>query len=230
MPSKQKTLLFFTGFVSSVGSFAIICTCLATTEWVSSKIQFTGKNYTGEATVNLGLFWTTHSKIIIGGGGLPTPQTGREVFQILMDTNGIKIIHVIIIILLVISLVSTFLSSATTCLNSVSNPYLTFLGPLGVYVWTAISGIPVLLAMILFAINIEVNKLTKEIAILVDYSDDVLGSVQNAYGYSFWLLLLSLFFNAVTVATIFYYQHVRYSQQIEKERPMEAANRDVILF
>ncbi|XP_071986143.1 clarin-3 isoform X2 [Engystomops pustulosus] len=152
------------------------------------------------------------------------------VFQILMDKNSVKIIHILVVLLLVLGLISSFLGSATTFLNSVSNPYLTFLGPLGVYVWTATSGIAVLLAMILFAVNTEANKLAKVIADAMDTSSDVLGSTKNTYGFSFWLLLLSLFFNVVTVAVIFYYQHARYSQQIEKERPMETASRDVILF
>ncbi|KAM4031255.1 clarin-3 [Anomaloglossus baeobatrachus] len=230
MPSKQKTLLFSAGFVSSIGSFVIICTCLGTPEWVSSKIQFTGTNYSGIADVNLGLFQTSRAKTITGGVGLHTPKTQHEVLQILTDTNGIKIIHILVIILLVIGLVSSFLGSLTTCLNSVSNPYLTFLGPLGVYVWTGINGIPILLAMILFAINVEVNKLPKEIAIVLDGTNDVFGSTQNTYGYSFWLLLLSLFLNIGTILIINYYQHMRNSQQVEKERPMETASRDVILF
>ncbi|XP_073541164.1 clarin-3 [Phyllobates terribilis] len=230
MPSKQKTLLFSAGFVSSIGSFAIICTCLATPEWVSSEVQFTGTNYSGIADVNLGLFQTSHAKTITQGVGLNTPKTRHEVFQILKETNSIKIIHILVIILLVIGLISSFLGSVTTCLNSVSNPYLTFLGPLGVYVWTGINGIPILLAMILFAINVEANNLPKEIALALDGTSDVFGSTHNKYGYSFWLLLLSLFLNLGTIAIIYYYQHMRNSQQVEKERPMEAASRDVILF
>ncbi|XP_073402444.1 clarin-3 [Dendrobates tinctorius] len=231
MPSKQKTLLFSAGFVSSIGSFAVICTCLATPEWVSGEVQFTGTNYSGIANINLGLFQTTRAKKITQGLAFDTTKTQHEVFQVLKETNGIKIIHVLVIILLVIGLISSFLGSVTTCLNSVSNPYLTFLGPLGVYVWTGINGIPILLAMILFAINIEANKLPKEIAVAVDQTTDVFGSTQNTiYGYSFWLLLLSVFLNCGTIAIIYYYQHMRNSQQVEKERPMETASRDVILF
>lgn len=84
--------------------------------------------------------------------------------------------------------------------------------------------------MILFAINIEANKLPKEIAKALDSSTDVFGSTQNTYGYSFWLLLLSLFLNIGTIAVIFYYQHTRYNKQIEKERPMTTASTDHILF
>ncbi|XP_077114502.1 clarin-3 [Ranitomeya variabilis] len=230
MPTKQKTLLFSAGFVSSIGSFAVICTSLATPGWVSGQVQFTGTNYSGIADINLGLFQTSHAKTITQGAAFDTQKTRHEVFQVLKETSSIKIIHILVILLLVIGLISSFLGSMTTCLNSVSNPYLTFLGPLGVYVWTGINGILILLAMILFAINIEANKLPKEIAVILDQTTDVFGSTQNTYGYSFWLLLLSVFLNCGTIGIIYYYQHMRNSQQVEKERPMETASRDVILF
>ncbi|XP_063818291.1 clarin-3 [Pseudophryne corroboree] len=230
MPSRQKTLLFFAGFVSSVGSFAIICTSLGTQQWVSSEVRFAGGNYSGIANVKLGLFQVTRSKTITEGVALNTPTSVMQVFQVLKETNIVKGIHVIIILFLVISLLSSLLGSATTCFNSVSNPYLTFLGPLGVYVWTAINAAFVLLAMILGAINMEANEMPKKLAIAMDTSNDVFGSSQNTYGYSYWLLLLSIFLNAATIAVIYYYQHARYSEQKKQERPMETASRDVILF
>ncbi|KAG9467428.1 clarin-3 [Eleutherodactylus coqui] len=230
MPSKQKTLLFFAGFVSSIGSFVVICTCLATQEWVSSGVQYMGKNYSGLALVDLGLFDTSCTKTITVGSGIGSPKKERKVLDILKDNSSTKILHILIILLLVVGLISAFLGSATTCLNTLSNPYLTFLGPLGVYVWTSINGIAILLAIILFTVNIEANKLPKEIALILEDYTDVYGSAKNTYRYSFWLLLLSLFLNIGTIAIIFYYQHARYSQQIKKERPMETASRDVILF
>ncbi|XP_068113437.1 clarin-3 [Hyperolius riggenbachi] len=234
MPSKQKTLLFFAGFVSSLGSFAIICTCLGTQEWVFSKVQFSSTptstgNYSGIASVELGLFKGGYQKDITEGVGLGTPWTSADVFDVLNSTT-IKVSHIIVIFFLVAALISCFLGLATTCLNSVSNPYLTFLGPLGVYVWSSINGILVLLAMIVYAINIEVNKLPRELVKAMDMGSDEFSSSQNTYGYSYWLLLLSIFLSMCTIGVIYYYQHIRYSQQKQQERPMESASKDVILF
>lgn len=45
-----------------------------------------------------------------------------------------------IIVILVLSLLSSLLSSGFTCTNTVSNPYQTFLGPIGVYTWNSLCG------------------------------------------------------------------------------------------
>ncbi|XP_075071252.1 clarin-3 [Mixophyes fleayi] len=230
MPSRQKTWLFFAGFVSSIGSFAIICTCLGTHEWVSSEVQFTGRNYSGFASVKFGLFQVNRSKTITTGVALATPPTVQEVFQVLKEANSAKITHIVVIVFLAIGLISSFLGSATTFLNSVSNPYLTFLGPLGVYVWTAVNGVLILLAMILSAVNMEVNNMPKELAKAMDTTSDLFGDSRNTYGYSFWLLLLSIFLDLATIAVIYYYQHARYKEQKHQERPMETAAQEVILF
>lgn len=44
------------------------------------------------------------------------------------------------IVVLVLALLSSLLSSGFTCTNAVSNPYQTFLGPIGVYTWNAVCG------------------------------------------------------------------------------------------
>ncbi|KAM5141489.1 clarin-3 [Mantella aurantiaca] len=230
MPSKQKTLLFFAGFVSSIGSFAVICTCLGTQQWVSSKIQFSGGNYEGEAEVNLHLFIVSSKKTITNGTALGTDETSRQVFDLLKETDNVKIAHIIVILFLVLGLICSFMGSVTTCLNSVSNPYVTFLGPLGVYVWTSINAIFIFLALIVFAVNIEVNDMPKNLTKAIHTSTDVYGTSKNTYGYSYWLLLFSIFLNIVTIGIIYYYQHVRYSKQKEQERPMEIASKDSILF
>ncbi|XP_018416023.1 PREDICTED: clarin-3 [Nanorana parkeri] len=230
MPSKQKTLLFFAGFVSSIGSFAAICTCLGTQQWVSSRVQFLGGNYTGEAHVNLGLFVVDSRKTITSGVALDTQKISKQVFDLLKETNSVKIAHIIVILFLVLGLACCFMGSVTTCLNSVSNPYITFLGPLGVYVWSSINAIFVLLAMIVFAVNIEANNMPKNLAKAMDITNDVYGTSTNTYGYSYYLLILSICLNLATTGIIYYYQHIRYSKQKEQERPMEIASKDSILF
>ncbi|XP_040178045.1 clarin-3 [Rana temporaria] len=230
MPSSQKTWLFLAGFISSIGSFAIICTCLGTQQWATSIVQFTGVNYGGEAYVKLGLFVVRRNKTITSGTGLQTEESSKQVFDQLKETNNVKIAHIIVILFCVLALACCFMGSLTTCLNSVSNPYITFLGPQGVYVWSSINAILILLAMIVYAVNIEVNKMPKSLVKAMDTTNDEFGTSKNTYGYSYWLLLLSIFLNMTTIGIIFFYQKIRYSKQKEQERPMETATKDSILF
>ncbi|XP_077311638.1 clarin-3 [Lithobates pipiens] len=230
MPSSQKTLLFLAGFISSIGSFAIICTCLGTLQWATTRVQFTGVGYGGEAYVKLGLFVVSRNKTITSGTGLQTEESTKQVFDLLKETNNVKIAHIIVILFCVLGLACCFMGSLTTCLNSVSNPYITFLGPQGVYVWSSINAILIFLVMIVYAVNIEVNNMPKTLVKSMDTTNDEFGTSKNTYGYSYWLLLLSIFLNMTTIGIIFYYQQIRYSKQKEQERPMETATKDSILF
>lgn len=84
--------------------------------------------------------------------------------------------------------------------------------------------------MIVYAVNIEVNKMPKSLVKAMDTTNDEFGTSKNSYGYSYWLLLLSIFLNMTTIGIIFFYQQIRYSKKKEQERPMETATKDSILF
>jgi hypothetical protein len=61
------------------------------------------------------------------------------VLGILRDSSQ-KSLHLVVILFLVLSLAASLLSSGFTFYNSISNPYQTFLGPIGVYTWNGLSG------------------------------------------------------------------------------------------
>ncbi|KFW09313.1 Clarin-3, partial [Eurypyga helias] len=135
-----------------------------------------------------------------------------------------------IIVILVLGLLSSLLSSGFTCTNAVSNPYQTFLGPTGVYTWNSLCGIFILLAMILFPVNIEEYSLSVELAYgCFSFLQTHIKSA-HTYGYSYWIMLLIIFLNIASVVIIYFYDHARYSKKKEQERPIENAPKDVILF
>ncbi|XP_048713754.1 clarin-3 isoform X2 [Caretta caretta] len=141
-----------------------------------------------------------------------------------------KSLNVVIILLLVLSLLSSLMSSGFTCCNTVTNPYQTFLGPIGVYTWNSLNGIFILLIMILFAVNVEANKLSVELASNCVFSSSEYKNSRNNYEYSYWLMLLIFLLNVATIIIIVFYHHARYSKRKEQERPIENAPKDGILF
>ncbi|KAM7170623.1 clarin-3 isoform 2-T2 [Macrochelys suwanniensis] len=153
MPSRKKTLMFASACFTSIWSFVIVCLVLANKNWVSSNVNFTEGNSSAIITVTYGVFDGVCSKKVIGG--LETPAKNFKVAEKLGKTEK-KSLNIVIILLLVLSLFSSLMSSGFTCCNTVTNPYQTFLGPIGVYTWNSLSGIFVLLTMILFAVNVEV--------------------------------------------------------------------------
>ncbi|XP_006030310.1 clarin-3 [Alligator sinensis] len=228
MPSRKKMLMFAAAFFTSIWSFVIVCLILATKNWASSEVTFTQANSsTVTVTIAYGIFEGVCSQIITGGVQMP-----ETTFQVLdkLDNMETKSINVVIILLLILSLFSSLLSSGFTCSNTVCNPYQTFLGPIGIYTWNSLNGIFILLAMILFAANIEANKLSVKLASKCTFSTNQYEKSTSNYGYSYWIMLLILLLNVATVIIIFFYHRARYSEKKEQERPIENAPKDGILF
>ncbi|XP_030060662.1 clarin-3 [Microcaecilia unicolor] len=229
MPSRQKTLMFLSGFFASIGSFSVICVALGTQNWVSSVIAYKDANSNGIISITYGLFEGVSEKEKLDGPGLGAEAKHFRVLEELTGTGSPEAVNILIILLLILCLVCSAMSSGITCYNSVSNPYQDCLGPIGLYAWNAINGIFTFLAMILFVVNTEANKQPSKLAndklIEIQFLD-----AQNSYGYSFWLLLLIIFLNAATIAIMYFYQYARHRIMMEQQRPMESAPEDVILF
>lgn len=226
MPTTQKTLLFLSGFVTSLGSVVVICSILGTQEWVTSSIVFTDDISNGTIVITYGLFRGTSAQDL--NEGLQDLDKNFEVLGILGNSSQ-KSLHLVAVIFLILSLGASVLSSVFTFYNSISNPYQTFLGPMGVYTWNGLSASFVFLTMLLFVGNTESNHLSEELSQKL-YPNTINKRTTHTYGYSFWLILLVILLNIVTVVIIIFYQKARYQQKQEQRKPLEYAPRDGILF
>ncbi|XP_068957757.1 clarin-3 [Petaurus breviceps papuanus] len=229
MPTTQKTLMFLSGFVTSLGALVTVCVVLALPQWVTGKIEFSDNRSTnGSILITYGLFRGESNQEIISGLG--QPDLVFEVLATLSDSSQ-KSLHTAVIVLLFLSLFTSLLSSGLTFFNSVSNPYQTWLGPTSIFVWNGLNIAFVVLAMILFAANTQANRLSLVLSstlyLLEGYA---YGSTAHTYQYGFWLLLLILCLNTITIIVIVFYQKAKYHRKQEHRKPMENAPQDGILF
>ncbi|XP_034380559.1 clarin-3 [Arvicanthis niloticus] len=226
MPTTQKTLMFLAGFLTSLGSVVVICSILGTQAWITSTILFTDDFSNGTIVITYGLFRGTSSQDL--SEGLQELDKNFEVLGILSNSSQ-KSLHLVAILLLILSLVASVLSSVFTFYNSISNPYQTFLGPMGVYTWNGLSASFVFLTMVLFVGNVDSNHLSEKLSQKL-YPNAINKRTSHTYGYSFWLILLVILLNIITVVIIIFYQKARYRQKQEQRKPVEYAPRDGILF
>ncbi|NXH80515.1 CLRN3 protein, partial [Edolisoma coerulescens] len=227
MPSRKKTSMFASAFCTCVSSFVVICVVLATPQWVSSEVRFSRTNASVTISLTYGLFHGTCEQFV--DAGLQVSKTTFQVADSLSSTRS-RSLNVALIVLLVLALLSSLLSSGFTCTNAVSNPYQTFLGPVGVYTWNSVCGVLILIALILFPVNVQGNSLSEELAHGCSTSLQTHLGSKHSYGYSYWIMLLILFLNIASLLIIYFYDHARYSKKKEQERPIENAPKDVILF
>ncbi|XP_040847670.1 clarin-3 [Ochotona curzoniae] len=226
MPTRTKTWMFFAGFLTSLGASAIICSILGTSEWITSTISIQDNISQGTVIITYGL---------LRGQSFPQLSHGLEepmkYFEVLgtLKASSQKSLQVVAVLFVVFSLCASLLSCGFTFYNSVSNPYQTFLGPVGVYTWNGLSACFIFVAMMLFVGNTQSYHLSQELSQVL-HPDFTPKGATHSYGYSFWLILLVILLNAVTVVIIVFYQRARYQQKQEQKKPMEYAPRDGILF
>uniref|UniRef100_H3B7P2 Clarin 3 n=1 Tax=Latimeria chalumnae TaxID=7897 RepID=H3B7P2_LATCH len=230
MPSTKKTLMYLFGFIGSVGACLVICAVLATENWVSATIKCKNSNGTFEGIVNVnyGLF-----------KGNEKPQISyslKEITSLFSVTESLKgdsrnkILHILIVLFLALSLLSSLVDAGITLYNSVSNPYETLFGPVGVYIWSSISGILILLSIILFVVNTEEFELSIKVANGSITDTMELKESKDSYGYSFWLMLLVLALHIFIILIIYAYQHASYSHKKKQQRPTENAPKEIMLY
>ncbi|NWU43420.1 CLRN3 protein, partial [Hylia prasina] len=227
MPSRKKTTMFASAFCTCVSSFVVTCVVLATPQWVSSEVRFSRPGSNVTVSLTYGLFSGTCEQFV--EAGLQVSTTNFQVADAL-SSSSTRGLNVATIAVLVLALLSSLLSSGFTCTNAVSNPYQTFLGPVGVYTWNSVCGVFILTAMILFPVNVEGNGQSEELAHGCSTSLQTHLGSKHSYGYSYWIMLLIIFLNAASLIIIYFYDHARYSKKKEQERPIENAPKDVILF
>ncbi|CAI9178274.1 unnamed protein product [Rangifer tarandus platyrhynchus] len=229
MPTAKKTLTFLCSFVSSLGASIVLCSVLATQQWIRSTIAISDSSSNGSVIITYGLLRGKSIQEL--NHGLAESDKNFEVLGILNNSSA-KTLHSVVLVFLALGLFSSLLSAGFTFYNSVSNPYQTFLGPMGVYTWSGLSASFTFITMVLFVGNTQSNHLSEELAqrLYPLYPASTQQGTSHAYGYSFWLTLLVILLNAVTAVIVIFYQKARYRRKQERRKPMESAPRDGILF
>ncbi|XP_074153262.1 clarin-3 [Sminthopsis crassicaudata] len=229
MPTTRKKLLFLAGFGTSLGSLVTVCLALATPQWVTGRIEFSDSNFSnGSILLTYGLFRGESAQEVTAG--LAQSDLAFEVLTTLSDSSP-KSLHSAVIALLFLSLFTSLLSAGLTLFNSISDPYQTWLGPTSIFTWNGLNTAFVVGAMVLFAVNTQANGLSVAMSSALYLAQEYsYGSSTHSYLYAFWLLLLTLSLNVLTVAVVAFYQNASYHRQQKRRKPMENAPKDGILF
>ncbi|XP_043911495.1 clarin-3 [Protopterus annectens] len=231
MPTATKKLLFLAASATSLGAVVVVCVILATKEWVSTNVMCrragANNSINGSIDMQYGLFEGFGSDGCVFGA-----NKQFQVTNFLSSSSNLQGVHVIVILSLIICLVCCTASSITTFNNIGRNPSETFCGPIGVYTWNGISSILSTLAMVLFALNTELNGLSLHLAKehTKHLEDLLLHSATDSYGYSFWITFVVIALNIITICIAFAYEHRSYNRKQEQQIPIENAPRDVLMY
>ncbi|XP_028914901.1 clarin-3 [Ornithorhynchus anatinus] len=226
MPSVEKKLLFLSAFLTSLAALVVVCSVLGTQAWVTSRIAMSNSNSSSTIVLTYGLLRGVSSQEEFSGLGLPT-----QYFEVISQLKGsdLHTIHSLVILFLVLAMLCSLLSAGLNLYNTISNPAQTFLGPSGVYASNAFNVFFIILSMILFAVNMQINNLSVALVKKI-YQHWSYREATHRYGYSYWLMLLVLLLDGATTGIIVAFQHMRYKKRQQQKRPMEYAPKDGMLF
>ncbi|XP_036376741.1 clarin-3 [Megalops cyprinoides] len=228
MPSGRKTLHFLVSALVTTAGAAVLGYGMSA-EWAISKMECSAQGssfFNGSATVQLGLF----NGFLIKSDCPSFGSTDKlDVLKKLGVVGGAPLIlHGIIIGLLALSLLSSACTILITLYNSVSNPYETYMGPLGVYTCSSISAVLSFLALILFLVNMLVVGVPQELV-----QENVAVELQNenvTMQVGFYMLIPYLVTSLLAILSVYLYEHMAYTQRKEQQRPTEDAPKEIMMY
>ncbi|XP_017556823.1 clarin-3 [Pygocentrus nattereri] len=228
MPSTEKIIYFLCSAFFSTGGVAILGYGLST-DWAHTTMSCAplgSSNFNGSSTIQMGLFNGSEEKV-----SCPwfSSEEAVKVFVRLEKIGGAAIaLQGLVVGLLVLALVGSAGSILITLYNSISNPYETYMGPIGLFVCSGISASFAFLALVLYLINVFVVKIGQRMATLS--SDATLQDEDTHLLLGFYLLLPYIGVNLLAILLVYLYQHAAYTQRKEKEKPTEDAPKDIMMF
>ncbi|XP_077359917.1 clarin-3 [Festucalex cinctus] len=231
MPSTTKILHFLSSALVTCIAVGVLGFAMSTA-WATKSLVCDREGsgfFNGSAAVTLELFDGRLEREICPLFG---PPVDFEVFPKLTETKGVPLVlHVLSVSLLALCLLCSAVSILISLYNSVSNPYETYMGPVGVYVCSAVSACLSVLVLVLFAVNFSTTTVAEDL--VRSFADNVrvdlkITSSQMLLGY--YLLIPYAALSLLAIGLIYMYDHAAYTQRREQQRPTEDAPKEIMMY
>ncbi|XP_010764795.1 clarin-3 [Notothenia coriiceps] len=232
MPSIMKILLFLSSALATSLSVLVLGYSMST-QWAETTMECTrrGDTFTnGSALITWKLFEGDLNRDYC-------PLFGKaekfEVIPKLVETGEVPsvVLHALVLCLLALCLLFSACSILISLYNSVSNPYETYMGPIGLYVCSSLSACLSVLVLILFAVNLTVTRMAEK---LVKHSAGITPadlrneSTEMMLGY--YLVIPYTVLSLVAIAVIYIYDQAAYTHRREQQRPTEDAPKEIMMY
>ncbi|XP_048025716.1 clarin-3 [Megalobrama amblycephala] len=230
MPSTEKLLHFLSSSFLCVGGVILLGYGMST-DWAEAEMEcapMDSNEFNGSSSLKIGLFNGTESKI-----SCPRISKYNEkvpVFDRLAKLSGAPIIlHALVVILLGLALFGSAGSILVALYNSFSNPYQTYMGPIGLYTCSGLSVCVASLALILYVSNAYAGEMFQTL-VKADATQVKLQNVNIKLHVGFFLLIPYIVLNVVAILVVYLYVHAAYTRRKEQEKPTEDAPKEIMMY
>uniref|UniRef100_A0A8C1XR90 Clarin 3 n=1 Tax=Cyprinus carpio TaxID=7962 RepID=A0A8C1XR90_CYPCA len=230
MPSSKKLAHFLSSAALCTAGVAVLGFGMST-DWAEAVLDcapIDSGEFSGSSSLQIGLFNGTETKIScprIDKLGVKVP-----VFDRLAKLGGAPVIlHTLVVILLALALLGSAGSILVTLYNSFSNPYQTYMGPVGLYTCSGLSVCVASLALILYVSNAYLGEMFQTL-VKADEANVKLKDPQITLQVGFFLLIPYISVNLLAILVVYLYVHAAYTRRKEQEKPTEDAPKEIMMY
>ncbi|XP_068439046.1 clarin-3 [Clinocottus analis] len=231
MPSLQKILLFLSSALVTTNSVWVLGFSMSR-KWAETTMECTrnGTSFSnGSAIITFTLFDGHMNRVFCPLFG---SQDGFDVIPKLIQASGAAaVLHILVVCLLVLCLLFSACSILISLYNSVSNPYETYMGPIGVYVCSSLSACLSVLALILFVVNVTLTSMAEDL--VQSYAEPILADLRNKSSemdLGYYLVLVYTGLSLIAIGLIYFYDHAAYTHRQQQQRPTEDAPKEIMMY
>ncbi|XP_035522527.1 clarin-3 [Morone saxatilis] len=230
MPSAKKTLHFlFSAWVTTM-SVGILGYGMSR-EWSKTTMECArgGSDFfNGTAEITLELFSGNLDRTFCPTFG---GSVGFQVFPKLKETGVTPVVlHALAVCLLVLCLVFSAASILISLYNSVSNPYETYMGPVGIYACSSLCACLSVVVLILFVVNVNLTNLAEELVKEFATTEVDLKNKSSEMQLGYYLVIPYTVLSLVAIVLIYMYDHAAYTHRREQQRPTEDAPKEIMMY
>ncbi|KAI3365155.1 hypothetical protein L3Q82_010248, partial [Scortum barcoo] len=157
-------------------------------------------------------------------------QSAPKLIPVLVERNITPVVlHALVLCLLALCLLFSALSILISLYNSVSNPYETYMGPIGIYVCSSLSACLSVVVLIIFAVNFSVTSMAEDLVKFFATEVELRNKLSEMQ-VGFFLVIPYTVLSLVAVALIYIYDHAAYTHRREQQRPTEDAPKEIMMY
>ncbi|XP_020500371.2 clarin-3 [Labrus bergylta] len=231
MPSTKKILHFMSSALVTAISVGLLGFSMST-QWSTTTLECSRPGsgvFNGSAVVKLDLFSGNVERTSCPSfGGVDA----FDVFPKLVEAGGAPVIlYGLVLGLLALCLLFSACSILISLYNSVSNPYETYMGPVGMYACSSLSTCVAVVALILYVLNLFMTAMAEDL--VRSFAENIPAEIKNKstqMDLGFYLLIPYIVLSLVAIALIYLYDHAAYTHRREQQRPTEDAPKEIMMY
>ncbi|KAL2078552.1 hypothetical protein ACEWY4_026237 [Coilia grayii] len=223
MPSLKKTLHFLASAWCCAGGVALLGYGMAV-NWSSIAVDCKSSNGTGLGAVTMGLF-----EAIVVLETCPFFDSENDI-KVMQKMEGVSLVlQYIVVAFLVLALIGSAGSILITLYNSISNPYETYMGPVGLYTCGGCSVVLSFLAIIIYVSNVHLGEFAVA-WIRMFATPGELSNTKVTMELGYFLVLPYIAVNLLAILLVYLYVHAAYTRQKEQQKPTEDAPKEIMMY